>query len=136
MALPAATDDAIAATRWIAANAASLGIDAARLAVGGDSAGGNLAAVVALALKGQVPLRFQLLIYPAVDAVEKRASVTRNADVLPLTDKAKDLAGWKFKGDAAKSNWKRGKAALADNPSELKIGDEVDAVVHVALAAR
>lgn len=85
---PAATDDAVAAARWIAANASGLGIDATRLAVGGDSAGGNLAAVVSLALRGEVPLRFQLLIYPAVDAVEKRASVTRNAEVLPLTDRA------------------------------------------------
>ena len=45
---PAAAEDAIAATRWIAANATRLGIDARRLAVGGDSAGGNLAAVVSL----------------------------------------------------------------------------------------
>ena len=45
---PAAVDDAIAATKWIAANAKQLGIDASRLMVGGDSAGGNLAAVVAL----------------------------------------------------------------------------------------
>ena len=43
---PAAVDDAIAATRWIAGNGKRLGIDASRLAVGGDSAGGNLAAVV------------------------------------------------------------------------------------------
>ncbi len=43
---PAAVDDAIAATEWISNNALSLGIDAARLLVGGDSAGGNLAAVV------------------------------------------------------------------------------------------
>jgi acetyl esterase len=66
---PAATDDAIAATRWIAANARELGIDAARLSVGGDSAGGNLAAVVALAARdGNGPdLAGQLLIYPAVD---------------------------------------------------------------------
>ena len=45
---PAAAEDAIAATRWIADNAARLGIDAGRLAVAGDSAGGNLAAVVSL----------------------------------------------------------------------------------------
>src|ERR1700704_3691668 len=45
---PAAVDDAIAATKWISGNARQLGIDAARLVVGGDSAGGNLAAVVAI----------------------------------------------------------------------------------------
>src|ERR1700761_2719648 len=45
---PAAVDDAITATKWISANAKKLGVDAARLIVGGDSAGGNLAAVVAI----------------------------------------------------------------------------------------
>ncbi|QOZ53490.1 alpha/beta hydrolase [Bradyrhizobium sp. CCBAU 53338] len=66
---PAATDDAIAATKWIAAHARELGVDAARLSVGGDSAGGNLAAVVALAARdGDSPeIAGQVLIYPAVD---------------------------------------------------------------------
>ncbi|KRQ15427.1 alpha/beta hydrolase [Bradyrhizobium manausense] len=66
---PAATDDAIAATKWVAANARELGIDPARLSIGGDSAGGNLAAVVALAARdGDGPkLAGQVLIYPAVD---------------------------------------------------------------------
>jgi len=66
---PAAVDDCIAATRWVRANAASLGVDASRLAVGGDSAGGNLAAVVTLHARdaGDLPIRFQLLIYPATD---------------------------------------------------------------------
>jgi acetyl esterase len=64
---PAPVEDAYAATQWTYANAASLGGDPARLAVGGDSAGGNLAAVVAqLARDGGPPLVFQLLIYPAV----------------------------------------------------------------------
>src|SRR5690349_20218827 len=48
---PAAVDDAIGATKWIAANAGKLGIDTTRLIVGGDSAGGNLSAVVALAAR-------------------------------------------------------------------------------------
>jgi acetyl esterase len=66
---PAATEDAIAATKWIAANASKLGIAAARLAIGGDSAGGNLAAVVALAARdaGGPAIAGQLLIYPATD---------------------------------------------------------------------
>jgi len=66
---PAAADDAIAATQWIAANARDLGIDASRLSIGGDSAGGNLAAVVALAARdaGGPALAGQVLIYPATD---------------------------------------------------------------------
>jgi acetyl esterase len=66
---PAAVEDAIAATRWVAASCDALRIDGARIAVGGDSAGGNLAAVVALALRdaGGPPLALQVLVYPAVD---------------------------------------------------------------------
>ena len=84
---PAAVDDAIAATRWIAGNAERLGIDAARLAVGGDSAGGNLAAVVSLDARdrGGPPLAFQLLIYPCTDMALALPSHLRHAEQLPLT---------------------------------------------------
>ncbi len=73
---PAAVDDCVAALAWASENAERLGFDPARIAVGGDSAGGNLAAVVALAAKaGEAPLpAFQLLIYPVCDYVEKRPS--------------------------------------------------------------
>jgi acetyl esterase len=73
---PAAADDAVAALAWAAENAERLGFDPARIAVGGDSAGGNLAAVVAIAAKlGDAPApAFQLLIYPVCDYVEKRRS--------------------------------------------------------------
>ena len=66
---PAAVDDAIASTKWIADNARRLGIDASRLMVGGDSAGGNLAAVVAISARdGNGPaIAGQVLIYPAID---------------------------------------------------------------------
>jgi acetyl esterase len=66
---PAAVDDSISATRWIAAEAEALGIDGHRLAVGGDSAGGTLATVVALTARdeGGPALRYQLLTYPATD---------------------------------------------------------------------
>ena len=66
---PAAVDDAIASTKWIAENAKQFGIDALRLMVGGDSAGGNLAAVVAISARdGNGPdIAGQLLIYPAID---------------------------------------------------------------------
>lgn len=63
---PAAVDDALAAVSWICNNAASLDVDASRIAIGGDSAGGNLSAVVSNAL-GREKLKFQLLIYPATD---------------------------------------------------------------------
>ena len=73
---PAAADDAITATKWVAANAKQLGIDAAHLLVGGDSAGGNLAAVVALAARdGDGPkLAGQVLVYPATDFAMKHPS--------------------------------------------------------------
>ena len=66
---PAAVDDAIGATRWVADNARQLGIDVSRLTVGGDSAGGNLAAVVSIAARdGKRPaIAGQVLIYPATD---------------------------------------------------------------------
>jgi acetyl esterase len=66
---PAAVDDCLAATRWVRRQAAKLGLDARRLALGGDSAGGNLAAVVALLMRdaGDPGALLQLLIYPATD---------------------------------------------------------------------
>jgi acetyl esterase len=67
---PAAADDFYAATQWAADNAASLGGDAGRVAVGGDSAGGNLAAVTALMARdrGDPTLAAQLLLYPVLAA--------------------------------------------------------------------
>ena len=66
---PAAADDCYAATLWTARHGAEIGVDPTRLAVGGDSAGGNLAAVVALMARdaGQPKLRLQLLVYPITD---------------------------------------------------------------------
>ena len=84
---PAAADDCIAATRWVAHHAGTLGLDATRLAVGGDSAGGNLAAVVALAARdaGDLPLLYQLLIYPATDMRATAPSHTTNGQGYLLT---------------------------------------------------
>ncbi len=84
---PAAVDDCIAATRWIHANAGTLKVDPVRLAVGGDSAGGNLAAVVALAARdsGDLPIAFQLLIYPATDQRRGSPSHTSNGEGYLLT---------------------------------------------------
>ncbi len=84
---PAAFDDCAFATQWIADNAASLGIDASRLAIGGDSAGGNLAAAVCLWARerGKPALRFQLLIYPALDMAMSLESHRVHTGGLPLT---------------------------------------------------
>ena len=84
---PCAVDDAWAATRWCHDQAASLGLDANRMAVGGDSAGGNLAAVVALMAReaGNLPLRYQLLIYPATDQRRQHPSHTVNGQGYLLT---------------------------------------------------
>ena len=66
---PAAVDDSYAATKWVVANADRLGIDASRIAVGGDSAGANLATVIAMRCRdaGGPTLARQLLIYPVTD---------------------------------------------------------------------
>lgn len=85
---PAATDDCLAAARWVANNAATLGVDASRFAVAGDSAGGNLAAVTAQRLRdeGGPALRAQLLIYPAVNVSETPTqSMLDNAEGYLLT---------------------------------------------------
>jgi acetyl esterase len=78
---PAAAEDAFAAVRWVAERAEGLGIDPGRIAVGGDSAGGNLAAVVALMARaaGAPPLRHQLLIYPVTDHDFETGSYRDNA---------------------------------------------------------
>jgi len=84
---PAAVDDAWAATRWVAARAGELAIDAGRLAVGGDSAGGNLAAVVALMARDQAgpPIRLQALLYPVTDRAAETRSYRDFADGFMLT---------------------------------------------------
>jgi len=71
---PAAANDAVAAVRWAAAHAARLGADPARLAVAGDSVGGNLAAVACQQLRGSgIALAHQLLLYPYLDCTDTAA---------------------------------------------------------------
>jgi acetyl esterase len=78
---PAAADDALAAFRWVVANTVSLGGDVMRVAVGGDSAGGNLAAVTALRARDEGGPRpvFQWLVYPATDMTRAMASHREHA---------------------------------------------------------
>ena len=84
---PAAPEDCYAATRWLAEHAGSLGGDKGRIAVGGDSAGGNLAAVVALMARdrGGPKLAFQLLVYPATDTDFETRSYRENSEGYFLT---------------------------------------------------
>jgi acetyl esterase/lipase len=108
---PAAVEDAWAATQWVAANAGELGADPDRLAVAGDSAGGNLAAVVAQLARdaGGPAIRFQLLWYPATTFDTSLPSFTENADA-PLLD---DAAVKGF------SRWYLGDLDLSDMPVTL-----------------
>jgi acetyl esterase len=84
---PAAPEDCYAAAQWAARSAAEIGGDPSRVAVGGDSAGGNLAAVVSLMARdrGGPRLRFQLLIYPVTDCAFGTASYRENAEGYFLT---------------------------------------------------
>ena len=84
---PAAVDDCLAAVRWLRREAAALGLDGALVAIGGDSAGGNLAAAVALLLRdaGEAAPALQLLIYPATDQRAGAPSHRSNAQGYLLT---------------------------------------------------
>jgi len=114
---PAAVEDATAATRWVASEAARLGIDARRIAVGGDSAGGNLATVVALIARdgGGPRLAMQTLIYPATDMAADTPSHLRYGEGHLLT---RDAILW-FRG-----NYLRDASDEADwRASPLKAAD-------------
>ncbi len=89
---PAAVDDAWAATEWVVANASELDVDATKLAVAGDSAGGNLAAVVANMSRDvdHVEVIQQALIYPVTDGRCDRPSMRENAEGYFLTREAMD----------------------------------------------
>jgi acetyl esterase len=115
---PAAVDDCVAATRYVFEHAAELGVDAGRIAVGGDSAGGNLAAVVCLALRAAAaPLpAFQLLIYPVTDmrgpvaGAASRDSYKAFATGLGLTAASMEYFSRLYMGegdaDAARADWR------------------------------
>jgi acetyl esterase len=88
---PAAAEDAIAAYRWLVAHVDEVDADPARLAVGGDSAGGNLSAVVAIAAAREgLPLTFQLLVYPATDFSRRTRSRDLFGQGFFLTDEFMD----------------------------------------------
>jgi acetyl esterase len=114
---PAAVEDAATATSWIADNAKQFGIDASRLVVGGDSAGGNLAAVVAIwARDGNGPaIAGQVLIYPATEAARTHPSHSEPETSILLThsvtrwfydnylNSAADIHDWRASPSRAKT---------------------------------
>jgi acetyl esterase len=93
---PAAPDDCYAATKWVAENAATLGGDARRIAIGGDGAGGNLAAVVTLKARdsGGPALVYQVLIYPTVDAIMRGSRYLSKDPILTPDSRAAILGAY------------------------------------------
>lgn len=85
---PAGLDDMIAAVRWVARNGADIGVDTTRIAVGGDSAGGNLAAAAAQALADELgpALRYQVLVYPVTELTCSQPSYKDLGTGYPLTE--------------------------------------------------
>lgn len=133
---PAALDDSWAALRWLAESGAEIGVDPTRLAVGGDSAGGNLAAVLALMARDQdgPALRFQLLVYPAVDMSagneDRYESLTENAEGYVLTLATMRWFGDNYQPDVdARDDWRISPLLAADHsglPPALVITAEYD----------
>jgi acetyl esterase/lipase len=131
---PAAVEDAWAATRWVADNAGEFGADSSRFAVAGDSAGGNLAAVVAQLARDatrsgdELKLAFQLLWYPSTMWDTSLPSFTDNANA-PVLDSA---------AMAAFTDWYAGHLDLTDPPATLAPGRASDlsglAPAYVAVA--
>jgi acetyl esterase len=117
---PAAIDDARAAYNWALEHAAELGTTREQIAVGGDSAGGNMAAVVSLeeTREGTRPL-FQLLLYPAVDATKRRRSRELFGEGFLLTDSDMDWFLDHYHPDRTKRDDPRLSVLLADDLSGL-----------------
>jgi acetyl esterase len=90
---PIPLDDCYAALTWVVTNASDLGVDGARVAIAGDSAGGNLSAAVALRARTDgPPLRAQVLIYPVTDAACDNKSMVENGEGYLLTaDSMRDM---------------------------------------------
>jgi len=114
---PAALDDAFAATQWVAANADELGGDPARIAVGGDSAGGNLTAVVSLLARdaGTPSLVMQLLVYPVTDHEFESSSMVDNATGYFLErDSMRQFYEWYCAAPADADDWRVSPMRAAD----------------------
>lgn len=115
---PAAVDDCVAALRFVQAEGDGLGLDTSRIAVGGDSAGGNLAAVVCLAQReAGLPLpAFQLLIYPATDQRAVAPSHTSNGQGYLLTTDSMAYYRGHYIADAAQwTDWRASPLLATDH---------------------
>ena len=119
---PAAVEDALAAFRWVRANAPALGGNPDVVGVGGDSAGGYLSAVIAQELKraNEKPPALQLLIYPAVDWLSQTRSMSAFGEAYPLTTPIMDyFRALYFTNAAMEAKELRASPALAANLSGL-----------------
>ncbi len=117
---PAAVEDALQAYQWVVKNAASIGADPDRLAVGGDSAGGNLAAVTAIAAaEDGLPLAFQLLVYPGTDMRGGAESRSMFGEGFYLTKQFMDVAKDHYTPETALHEDPRVSPLLAEIPSGL-----------------
>jgi len=118
---PCAVDDCLAATYWVRRNADSLALDATRLAVGGDSAGGNLAAVVSHLARdaGDLPILFQLLIYPGTDMRRVAPSHETNGQGYLLTKDTIDYFMGHYLTDPAHNFDNRASPLLHDDLTRL-----------------
>ena len=139
---PAALDDCWAATEWLAREGATLGGDPARLAVAGDSAGGNLAAAVALRSRdrGGPPLAAQLLVYPVLDFDLETASYRANATGYGLTRESMRWYWEQYLGEVGEGAEVSPDAAplrardLFDLPPALVITCELDPLLDEGVA--
>jgi acetyl esterase len=114
---PVAVDDCVVATNWVRDQSGELGLDAARMAVGGDSAGGNLAAVMAIVARdaGTPSIGFQLLIYPATDQRRGAPSHVSNGQGYLLTRETMDYFQGHYLPDAAQfEDWRASPLLLPD----------------------
>ncbi|MEV6878695.1 alpha/beta hydrolase [Amycolatopsis sp. NPDC051128] len=131
---PVAVEQAYATARWITADGAAEGLDASRLAIAGDSVGGNMSAVVAILAKrrGDVTFRHQSLYYPVTDAGQDTGSYREFADGPHLTAKA---MAWYWdaylpevsqRADVTVSPLRAGPEDLAGLPEAFVVVDEND----------
>jgi acetyl esterase len=103
---PAAVEDCYSATRWVSENAVQLNADPNRLAVGGDSAGGNLSAVISIIARDQETpkIAFQLLIYPATDITCSAPSHKTNTEYVLTPEDIRWFMGHYLRNDADRRN--------------------------------